>query len=92
MSKPWFPLVIFALSVANTFLIFLSGGVTALYISTCIAIGPKKFMLVAVCNALGCLVGFTIFVALVEARGVDWVRERYPKVGLYKSNPVRPIA
>ena len=81
MSKPWFPLVIFALSVANTFAFFLSGGVTALYISTCIAKGPNwKFMLVAVCNALGALVGFTAFVLLAEKRGVDWVRESYPSV------------
>lgn len=80
VSKPWFPLVIFALSMANIFAFFLSGGVTALYISTCMATGPKRFMLVAVCNALGALAGFIVFVLLVEKRGVDWVRESYPSV------------
>lgn len=80
VSKPWFPLVIFVLSVTNTFLVFLSGGVTALYISTCIAVGPRRFLLVALCNALGALAGFTFFVLVVENRGVDWVRERYPTV------------
>ena len=80
VSKPWFPLVIFALSVANTFAFFLAGGVTALYISTCIAKGPNKFMFVAVLNALGALAGFTVFVSLTERHGVDWVRESYPSI------------
>ena len=80
MAKPWFPLVIFALSATNTFLVFLSGGVTALYISACIVRGPKKFMLCALANALGALAGFTIFALVVESRGIDWVRESYPGV------------
>ena len=55
VAKPWFPLVILVLSLANVFIVFLSGGVTALFVSTCAARGRKGFMVAAVCNALGAL-------------------------------------
>ena len=80
VSKPWFPLVIFAMSLANCFIVFLSGGVTALYISACVSKGPRRFIPLALCNALGALAGFTVFALLVEKRGVDWVRETYPDI------------
>ena len=80
VSKPYFPVVIFALATANTFAVFLSGLVTTLFVSTCVAVGKKRFAFVALCNALGATCGFALFVALLEARGVDWFRERYPEV------------
>ena len=57
VAKPWFPLVILVLSTLNVFIVFLSGGVTALFVSTCAARGRKGFMVAAVCNALGALLG-----------------------------------
>ena len=80
VSKPYFPVVIFALATANTFAVFLSGLVTTLFVSTCVAVGKKRFAFVALCNALGATCGFALFVALLEARGTDWFRERYPEV------------
>lgn len=80
VSKPYFPFIIFLLSVANTFAVFLSGGVTALYVSTCAAVGRRRFILVALCNAAGALVGFTAFAILVEKHGVEWVRDRHPEI------------
>ena len=80
VSKPYFPLVIFALATANTFAVFLSGLVTTLFVSTCVAVGKKRFAFVALCNALGATCGFALFAALLEARGTDWFRERYPEV------------
>ena len=38
VAKPWFPLVILVLSLANVFIVFLSGGVTALFVS--FVLGP----------------------------------------------------
>ena len=66
VAKPWFPLVILVLSLANVFIVFLSGGVTALFVSTCAARGRKGFMVAAVCNALGALLGYWIFGEIVE--------------------------
>ena len=80
VSKPYFPLVIFALATANTFAVFLSGPVTTLFVSTCVAVGKKRFALVALCNALGATFGFALFAALLETRGTNWFRERYPEV------------
>ena len=51
VSKPHFPLVIFLLAVANTFAVFLSGALTALFVSTCAAWGKPRFAIVAACNA-----------------------------------------
>ena len=80
VSKPHFPLVIFLLAVANTFAVFLSGALTALFVSTCAAWGKPRFAIVAACNAAGAAVGFALFALIVEAHGVDWAREKYPAV------------
>ena len=55
-------------------------GVTALYVSTCAAVGRRRSILVALCNAAGALVGFTAFAILVERHGVEWVRDRHPEI------------
>ena len=79
VSKPYFPVVIFALATANTFAVFLSGLVTTLFVSTCVAVGKKRFAFVALCNALGATCGFALFVALLEARGTDWFGRDTPR-------------
>lgn len=80
VSRPYFPLVIFALAVANTFAVFLSGLVTTLFISTCVAVGRKRFAFVALCNAAGATCGFGLFVLLLQSHGTDWFRDKYPEV------------
>jgi membrane protein YqaA with SNARE-associated domain len=79
VSKPYFPVVIFALAMANTFAVFLSGLVTTLFVSTCVAVGKKRFAFVALCNALGATCGFALFAWMLEARGADWFRAKYPE-------------
>ena len=80
VAKPWFPLVILVLSTLNVFIVFLSGGVTALFVSTCAARGRKGFMVAAVCNALGALLGYWIFGTIVDRNGTDWVKAQYPDI------------
>ena len=71
VAKPWFPLVILVLSTLNVFIVFLSGGVTALFVSTCAARGRKGFMVAAVCNALGALLGYWIFGTIVDRNEME---------------------
>jgi hypothetical protein len=80
VAKPWFPLVIIALSAASCFAIFLSGAVTALFISACVARGKGRFAHVALANALGVALGFGIFIVIVKQRGMDAIRASYPSL------------
>ena len=81
VSKPYFPVVVFALATANTFAVFLSGLVTTLFVSTCVAVGKKRFAFVALCNALGAtcfLATYLGFAALIA--GVLWSADIFVKV------------
>ncbi|MDB9924959.1 hypothetical protein OAD67_01720 [bacterium] len=81
VSKSYFPFILFILAACNTFVVFLSGAVTTLFLTSCATVGKNRWtLLVSLFNAAGATAGFAGFIFLLEQHGTDWFRKEYPEV------------
>eukprot|EP00928_Gymnodinium_smaydae_P082946 TRINITY_DN66211_c0_g1_i1.p1 TRINITY_DN66211_c0_g1~~TRINITY_DN66211_c0_g1_i1.p1 ORF type:complete len:210 (+),score=42.40 TRINITY_DN66211_c0_g1_i1:69-632(+) len=76
-AAPWFPLLVGLLSGLNLFTLFLAGPLVLLYCSACIA-NPRRWLLAAVANAFGTVLGCLALIVLVDLRGANYVKESFP--------------
>uniref|UniRef100_A0A7S2TPM4 SNARE associated Golgi protein n=1 Tax=Lotharella oceanica TaxID=641309 RepID=A0A7S2TPM4_9EUKA len=75
----WFPCLVALGSGVNMFTMVLGGVLAAMYV-TAVLSRPKAWFIIAVLNAVGTVVGVAAVVYLVEQNGIDWIKERFPKV------------
>jgi len=77
----WMPIVLGTLTCVNTFVLVLSGPLTALFFA-CAVVRPFRSAVftVAACNALGSAIGCALLYYLIQNNGESFIRDTFPQV------------